>query len=98
MRIISEKQLRKFWEKHPTAQPSMMEWIRTVNSADWNNTSDIRNTFNSADFYCNCVIFNVGGNNFRIIAKVAYRIKVVFIRFVLMHREYDEKKWQSDCK
>jgi mRNA interferase HigB len=98
MRIISEKQIRKFREKHPAAEILMREWIRVVTAAEWNTTADIRNPFNSADFYCNCVIFNVGGNNFRIIAKVAYRIKVVFIRFVLTHSEYDQKKWQSDCK
>ena len=98
MRIISEKQLREFWEKHPAAEAALRQWIKVVKAADWHTTADLRATFNSADFYCNCVIFNVGGNNFRIIAKVAYGIKVVFIRFVLTHREYDEKKWQSDCK
>ena len=98
MRIISERQLREFWEKHPTAKTPMQEWIKVVKAAEWNTTSNIRVTFNSADFYCNCVIFNVGGNNFRVIAKVAYRIKVVFIRFVMLHSEYDGRKWQSDCK
>lgn len=76
----------------------MRQWIKVVKAANWSTTSDIRATFNSADFYCNCMIFNVGGNNFRIIAKVAYGIGVVFIRFVLTHREYDDRKWQSDCK
>jgi mRNA interferase HigB len=97
MRIVSEKQLRQFTDKHPAAKASMKDWIKVVRRADWKDTSDVRATFNSADFYCECVIFNVGGNNFRIIAKVKYKIKIVFIRFVLTHPEYDQKKWQKDC-
>lgn len=98
MRIISERKLRDFWQKNPEAENAMREWIATVKLADWSNFSDVRKTFNHSDIYGNCTIFDVGGNKYRIIAKVAYQIKVVFIRFVLTHKEYDEKKWQADCK
>jgi mRNA interferase HigB len=98
MRIISEKKLRKFWQHHPESESVMREWIKTVKSADWNNFSDVRETFNHADIYGGCTIFDAGGNKYWIIGKIAYQIKVVFIRFVLTHREHDEKKWQSDCK
>ena len=97
MRIISEKKLREFWGIHPEAENSMREWIRVVRFADWESFSDIRKTFNHADIYRCCIIFDVGGNKYRIIAKVAYKIHIVFIRFVLTHKEYDEQKWQSDC-
>lgn len=97
MRIISEKKLRKFWQRYPESE-IVMEWIKTVESANWNNFSDVRETFNHADIYGSCTIFDVGGNKYRIIGKIAYRIKVVFIRFVLTHSQYDEKKWQADCK
>lgn len=98
MRIISERRLREFWQKNPEAENAMREWIKTVKSADWNNFSDVRKAFNHADIFGNCTIFDVGGNKYRIIGKAAYGIKVVFIRFVLTHKQYDEKKWQSDCK
>lgn len=98
MRIISERHLRDFWQKNSEAENAMREWIKTIRLADWNNFSDVRKTFNHADVYKNCVIFDIGGNKYRIIAKVAYQIKVIFIRFILTHKEYDEKKWQSDCK
>ena len=97
MRIISEAKLREFWQTHPQAESAMREWIKVVRAAEWNTFTDVRRTFNHADIYCACVIFDIGGNKYRIIAKIAYRIKVVFIRFVLTHKEYDEKKWQSDC-
>ena len=76
----------------------MREWIQVVRLADWNSFAEVRNTFNHADVYGNCTIFDVGGNKYRVIGKIAYKIKVVFIRNVLTHIEYDEGKWKSDCK
>ncbi len=90
--------MREFWQKNTQAENAMREWIQSVKLADWNNFSDVRETFNHADIYGNCTIFDVGGNKYRIIGKIAYGIKVVFIRFVLTHKEYDDKKWQADCK
>ena len=98
MRLISERKLREFWQQHSESENAMREWIKTVRLADWNNFSDVRETFNHADIYGGCTIFDVGGNKYRIIGKIAYQIKVVFIRFVLTHSVYDKKKWQSDCK
>ncbi len=98
MRIISEKKLREFWRKHKEAEPPMREWIKIVRKQICNNFADVRKTFNHADIYGNCTIFDVGGNKYRIIAKTAYVIKVIYIRFVITHSEYDEKKWQSDCR
>lgn len=98
MKIISEKKLRQFWKQNKQAEQAMREWIRLVRLSDWNNFTDVRNTFNHADIYGNCTIFDVGGNKYRVIGKVAYGIKVVFIRFVLTHIEYDEGIWKSDCR
>lgn len=103
MRIISERKLREFSQDVTGAEASrrkrvMREWINVVRCADWGNLSEIKRTFNSADAYGDCVIFDVGGNKYRIIGKVGYQKHVVFIRFVLTHFEYDEKKWQPDCK
>lgn len=98
MRIISERKLREFWTKNKDAESSMREWIKVVRLADWRNFSDLKNTFNHADVYKNCTIFDIGGIKYRIIAKAAYQKHIVFIRFALTHIEYDKKKWQSDCK
>jgi mRNA interferase HigB len=104
MRIITERRLREFWEnakanaEKQRRESAMREWIKVVKYADWANPGDLRQTFNHADFYKNCVIFDVGGNKYRIIAKAAYRRHLVFIRFVLTHSEYDENKWCADCE
>ncbi len=102
MRIITERKLREFCDAADGAERSrrekaMREWSSVVRRADWKNFSEVRGTFNHSDVYCNCTIFDVGGNRYRIIAKVAYGIKVVFIRAVLTHPQYDRDRWKQDC-
>ena len=70
MRIIREKPIKEFWQQHAEAETAMKEWIRKVKPADWDDFSDVRKTFNHADIYKCCVIFDVGGNNYRIITKI----------------------------
>ncbi len=98
MRIISEKPIRQFSEKHPESAIVMSQWIRAVKDSNWDDFTDVRKTFNHADIYKCCVIFDVGGNKYRIITKIKFDHKIVYIRFVLTHKQYDEKKWQSDCR
>ncbi len=103
MRIITERKIREFWQsgkgfEKTTRENTMREWIKVVKLADWRNFPELKRTFNHADIYKNCLIFDVGGNKYRIIVKIEYQKHIVFIRFVLTHSEYDEKKWQFDCK
>lgn len=103
LRIITERKLREFSEVKTRAEASqrknvMRQWINVVRAADWGNLSEIKQTFNSVDAFGDCVIFDVGGNKYRIIGKVGYQKHLVFIRFVLTHSEYDKKQWQPDCK
>jgi mRNA interferase HigB len=98
MRIVTTRKLKEFWAENKMAETVMRDWIKTVYLADWKTSVDVKKTFNAINIYKNCPIFDVGGNKYRIIAKVEYQIHIVFIRFVMTHSEYDEKKWQSDCK
>ncbi len=98
MRIISEKTIKEFWEQHKESEAAMKNWISKVRDSDWQNFSDVRQTFNSADIYSRCVVFNLGGNKYRIIAMIEYKKHLVFIRAVLTHKEYDKDKWKPDCE
>ncbi len=98
MRIISEKAIRKFVKENPSAQNIFNKFKDAVLEADWTNFSDLRETFNSADIYKNCVVFNVGGNKYRVIGIVEYEKHLVFIRAILIHKEYDKDKWKKDCE
>lgn len=98
MRIISKRKLREFWKSYPIAERPLLDWYKTVKKGDWKDFSDVRNSFRHADVYKDCVIFDIGGNKYRLIVKVRYQLKRVYVRFVLSHREYDRNLWTDDCE
>lgn len=98
MRIISKRRLREFWVKFPNAEQPLLSWYEAVKKVNWEDFSDVRETFRRADIYRDCVIFDVGGNKFRVITKIRYRKKRVYIRFVLTHLDYDKDNWKEDCE
>ena len=89
MHIISLKALRLFWTLHPEAEQPMRHWYRTAKRSDFTNFSELRQIFGSADYVRPYTLFDVGGNNYRIITVVRYRDGKIFIRWVFTHREYD---------
>jgi mRNA interferase HigB len=90
VQIVSRKTLVAFWERHPKAEAPLSNWFVAVRAADWKTSQDVRNDFKSADFVGdNRVIFDIGGNNYRLIAHVSYIFKSVLIKFVGTHAEYD---------
>jgi mRNA interferase HigB len=91
VQVIAKKALRDFWQVHPKAKKSLIAWHKTVSKADWYNSADIKQTFRSADFVGDSrVIFDVGGNKYRIVAHVAYKFKKVLIKFVGTHKQYED--------
>ncbi len=97
MRVISRKALRTYWETHRDAEPALSDFYRKLSRVAANSFVELRMTFPTADLVGDCVVFNVGGNNFRVIAHIDFNIEIAFIRFVLSHAEYDKGKWNSDC-
>jgi len=90
MRIIARETLRAFWETHPDAQQPLRAWFKVTEAADWASPSDIKTIYPQASILRdNRVCFDIGGNKYRLIVKVNYPYRVVYIRFVGTHREYD---------
>ena len=91
MQIIARQALRQFWERHPPAEKPLRAWYGLVVASDWSGPADVRNTFgHNVDFVAdNRVIFDVGGNKYRLIVRVAYRYRRVLVKFVGTHRDYD---------
>jgi mRNA interferase HigB len=96
MRIISRKPLREFWEAHPDAEAALSRWWRVVEEADWTNFSQLHATFPAADIVGRLTIFDVGGNQYRVAARVEYGKRRVYVRRVMTHKEYDKGNWKSD--
>ncbi len=97
MRVISKRALREFWKNEPIAKKPLEDWYRSVVKTDWETFADVRKTFRRADVFRDCVIFDIGGNKYRLIAKIRYQRKKVFVRFVMSHFDYDKDNWKSDC-
>lgn len=91
MRIISKRTLRAFWIRHPDAEDSLLAWYREVEKAEWEGPADVKEKYRSASFVKgNRVIFNIKGNDYRLIVKINYGYRVVYVRFVGKHAEYDK--------
>ena len=93
MRIIAKKALVLFYEKHKDAETALEEWYDKTNKAEWRSFADVKKTFNSADAVGNGrIVFNIRGNQYRLIALVLFRIQMVYIRFIDTHEAYDRIK------
>jgi len=91
MRIIKRKTLKTYWVQHSGTEQALEAWYNEVKHAEWNNTSDIKKRYPSASFLKdNRVVFNIKGNDLRLIVVVKYTIKTVYIRFIDTHAEYDK--------
>jgi mRNA interferase HigB len=91
MRIISRKALREFWDQHPDSRQLLQAWYDDVKQAKWHTPADIKNVYRNASFLAdNRVVFNIKGNNYRLIVAVQYAHGILYIRFVGTHRDYDK--------
>ncbi|MFZ5761589.1 MAG: type II toxin-antitoxin system HigB family toxin [Thermodesulfobacteriota bacterium] len=89
MHVIAKKALEDFWKIHPAARASLAVWYRVVGRSRFANFSEVRETFRSADYVEPYTIFDIGGNNFRLIAVIHYNRQKVYIRHLFTHAEYD---------
>lgn len=90
MRVIALKALREFWEQHADAEQALRAWYHDVKKTTWKTPTDIKAIYRNASFVANNrVVFNIKGNQYRLVVVIQYQHKVVYIRFVGTHEEYD---------
>lgn len=90
MWIIAPKRLKEFWRRFPDAEESLKAWLQIVGKADWTKPSDVRALYGSVDFVGDRAVFNIRGNNYRLVTYIYYQGHVVYIRFIGTHAEYDK--------
>jgi len=89
--IISVKALRDYYDKNKETENPLRAWYHEVKRADWNNPQDVKAKYRSASIIGgNRVVFNIKGNKYRLVTEINYKIKVVYIRFIGTHKEYDK--------
>lgn len=97
MHVISRKALREFWEQHPQAEMPLPAWYDIARHATWQSITEVRRDFPHADAAGVCTVFNISGNNYRLVTKIFYVEQTILVRFVLTHAGYDKEKWKNDC-
>ncbi|MEX1000639.1 MAG: type II toxin-antitoxin system HigB family toxin [Crocinitomicaceae bacterium] len=91
MRVIAKRTLREYWEKHKDCEQQLKVWYREAEKANWTAPNDIKAHYPSASILeDNRVVFNIKGNNYRLIVRINYDYGIVWIRFVGTHAEYDK--------
>ena len=96
MHVISKKPLETFWLKHPAARVPLEAWYRLVGLSAFEDFLDIKKTFNTADYVPPFVVFDIAGNNFRVVASVHFNRQKLYIRGVFTHTEYD--RWSKSYR
>ena len=93
MHVISRKILVEFSSRHPDAEAALDVWYRVVKSASWRNIEETKRVYPAADLVGKWTVFNIRGNRYRLIAEINYKSRIVFIRNVMTHSEYDRGEW-----
>ena len=90
MRIVRRKAIREATDKHSEWGASLNAWYKISKAADWKNFADVRSSWKNSDVVGPFVVFNISHNRCRLIATIKYKWKMIYIRHILNHAEYDE--------
>jgi mRNA interferase HigB len=94
MHVISHKALVVFWERHPDSKEPLLRWYKIVEKSEFTSFESLRATFPSADKVGDWIVFNIGGNKYRLIASIHFNRGKLYIRHVLTHKEFDRGGWK----
>jgi len=99
--VIKASRIREFARKHARESASLEIWLVKVRNANWESFSDVRATFGTADQVSvgsgkNVIVFNIGGNDYRLICAVHYNRKNLYVLRFLTHAEYDKNIWKKE--
>jgi mRNA interferase HigB len=89
MRILAKRTLRQFWQRHPDAEQPLLAWYREVEKESWDTPAKMKEKYRSASFVGDRVVFNIKGNDYRLVVRINYAHRIVLIRFIGTHKQYD---------
>jgi mRNA interferase HigB len=92
---ISRRKIREFVALHPNSESSLTSWYKIATKATWQNIAEVRQNYPHADVVGRLVVFNIAGNNVRLIAEIRYQSQSVLIKHILTHAEYDKDRWKE---
>lgn len=90
MKIVSVKILKEFWDIHPDCEQHLKAWVDEVKQSTWHQPADIKDKYRNASVLKNRrIVFNIKGNNYRLIVAIAYKFGAVYVKFIGTHKQYD---------
>jgi mRNA interferase HigB len=96
MRLISKKNLQSAIEPYPDAQSAIESWYQLIKDNDWQSLEEVRNGYSrSVDQVYGYTIFNIKGNQYRLIVQINYKTRIIFFKKNLAHAEYSKIKWND---
>lgn len=95
MDIVNVERLREFARRNPRARAPLVRWESVVRDSIWKSFGDVRVTFRTADYVQGKIVFDIGGNKYRLVAVVDFQGQQVIVRSVMTHAEYDRGKWNQ---
>ncbi|MGF1676268.1 MAG: type II toxin-antitoxin system HigB family toxin [Rivularia sp. (in: cyanobacteria)] len=96
MHVISRRILREFCETHADSCDALYDWYRVATKAEWKNLLEVQAIYPKAEAVGNFTVFNIKGNNYRLIVDIVYEAQRIYIKYILTHAEYDKDKWKND--
>ena len=94
MRIIGRDILDEFKQRHPPARKALDAWVALVAGNEFEQFPELKRFFHAADYVEPMTVFDVGGNKYRLIARVDYGLKTVVVKDVLTHADYNRDRWK----
>ncbi len=90
MRIIAKRTLREFWEENPDAEAPLLAWYREVEKEDWETPAELKEKYGNASIIGDKrVVFNIKGNDYRLVVRINYPAGIVYVRFIGTHADYE---------
>ena len=94
MNVISHKAIRTFCGKQRDAASPLEHWYRVAKRATWVSFAEVKQTFNSADFVAPYIVFDIGGNKYRLIAEIKFNSRLLFTRAIMTYKDYLKGAWK----
>jgi mRNA interferase HigB len=96
MHLISISYLQAESSQYPDVKSQVASWYAVVKSAKWQNLEDVRKIYKDAEAVGNFTVFNIKGNDYRLIVGIDYEDQTVYYKYFLTHAEYDKDRWKND--
>jgi mRNA interferase HigB len=98
MNVIARKKLIDFAAKYPDARNALERWWTICRKNSYSSFSDLKRTFGTADMVNRCIVFDIGGGKYRLVARVNFVGKRMWVKYLLTHEEYDKLNLKEDTK